>query len=139
MSDLKEILKSHNLKFTKNRKVILEQFISTDYALSYKDIDAMISQKLDKVTVYRTLKSFEENGIIHEVVDGSSKIKYALCHSGSCSTHKHHDSHLHFRCDKCDKTFCLDDYIVPNIRLPKGFKLGSQTVFVQGVCNSCNF
>ena len=84
MSDIKEILKGHNLKFTENRKVILEQFISADYALSYKDIDAMISQKLDKVTVYRTLKSFEENGIIHEVVDGSSQVKYALCHSGSC-------------------------------------------------------
>ena len=86
MSLAKEILKSNGLKLTENRRVILNQFISTEYALSYGDIDSMIKRKLDKVTVYRTLKSFEENGIIHEVVDGGSQVKYALCNSKSCSS-----------------------------------------------------
>tara|TARA_B100000767_G_C19716019_1_gene515016 strand:+ start:158 stop:583 length:426 start_codon:yes stop_codon:yes gene_type:complete len=137
MNKLKDILKGHGLKFTENRKVILEQFISSNYALSYKDIDAMISKKLDKVTVYRNLKSFEEKGIIHEVIDGSTQIKYALCHSESCSSHNHNDAHVHFKCDDCFKTFCLDELIVPDVKLPKGFKLETQTVFVQGVCNMC--
>ena len=63
MTNAKEILKKTGLKFTENRKVILQQFISADYALSFNDINSMIERKLDKVTIYRTLKSFEENGI----------------------------------------------------------------------------
>ncbi len=138
MSTSKELLKEHGLKFTENRKVILEQFMSANYALSYNDIDAMIAQKLDKVTVYRTLKSFQESGIIHEVMDGSSQVKYALCHSGACSSHHHHDAHVHFRCEKCDKTFCLDDVKVPLLQMPEGYKLNSQSVFVQGFCRKCS-
>ena len=137
MSDSKEILKKHGLKFTKNREVILEQFMCAKYALSYKDIDELISKKLDKVTVYRTLKSFQEAGLIHEVMDGSSIDKYALCHSSSCTSHQHHDAHVHFKCDDCEKTFCLDDVVVPSLNLPQGFKTQTQTTFLNGTCDTC--
>ena len=137
MSSAKEILKKNGLKFTENRRLILNQFISKEYALSHNDIDCMIARKLDKVTIYRTLKSFEENGIIHEVVDGSSQIKYALCNSDSCSSDDHHDSHIHFKCNDCDKTYCLDNVIIPSIKLPSEFQLESQSVFIQGKCEKC--
>lgn len=138
MSDLKQLLKDHGLKFTENRRAILEVFKSSEYALAYSDLDSSLKSKLDKVTVYRTLKSFEESGIIHEVLDGSSHVKYALCHSGSCSSHDHHDSHVHFKCDKCEKTFCLDEVKVPQITLPQGYTSASQSIFVNGVCTACN-
>ncbi len=138
MAEVQEILKKHKLKVTPNRKKILEIFRNTDFALSYNDIDTSLNSSLDKVTVYRTLKSFEENGIIHEIIDGSSQVKYALCHGGTCTTHNHHDTHLHFRCESCDKTFCLEDIVIPKVSLPKGYSLKSQSTFVQGVCKSCS-
>ena len=137
MSLAKEILKSNGLKLTENRRVILNQFISTEYALSYGDIDSMIKRKLDKVTVYRTLKSFEENGIIHEVVDGGSQVKYALCNSKSCSSEHHNDTHIHFKCNDCEKTYCIDDIMIPQIKLPSEFQQESQSVFIQGKCEKC--
>ena len=137
MSLAKDILKRNGLKFTENRRVILNQFILTDYALSYSDIDSMIKRKLDKVTIYRTLKSFEENGIIHEVVDGSSQVKYALCNSNSCSSEHHNDTHIHFKCNDCQKTYCIDDIMIPKIKLPQEFQLESQSVFIQGKCEKC--
>ena len=137
MSLAKNILKRNGLKFTENRRVILNQFILTDYALSYSDIDSMIKRKLDKVTIYRTLKSFEENGIIHEVVDGSSQVKYALCNSNSCSSEHHNDTHIHFKCNDCQKTYCIDDIMIPKITLPREFQLESQSVFIQGKCEKC--
>ncbi|MBI35225.1 MAG: transcriptional repressor [Flavobacteriales bacterium] len=138
MGGLKEILKKHNLKYTENRKVILEQFLSTNYALSYNEIDSLIEKKIDKVTVYRTLKSFEENGIVHQVVDGSNQIKYALCHHESCSSDQHYDTHIHFKCIECDKTYCLNDIRPPKLKLPKGYSMDQQNVFIQGLCNYCN-
>tara|TARA_Y100000589_G_scaffold97619_1_gene92197 strand:- start:2716 stop:3144 length:429 start_codon:yes stop_codon:yes gene_type:complete len=137
MNDAKEILKKTGLKFTENRKIILQIFISTDYALSFNDINSVIEHKLDKVTIYRTLKSFEENGIIHEVIDGSNKIKYALCNNKSCSSNHHNDSHVHFKCNDCEKTYCLDDIMIPRVKLPSDFKLESQSVFIQGKCEKC--
>ena len=137
MNESRAILKKHGLKFTENRKVILEQFISANYALSYNDIENLIEKKIDKVTVYRTLKSFEENGIVHKVVDGSNKIKYALCNSGSCSSNHHHDTHIHFKCVDCDKTYCLDDITPPELILPKGYSIAKQNVFIQGRCQNC--
>jgi len=137
MSFAKEILKNNGLKLTENRKLILNQFISTDYALSYRDINSMIKRKLDKVTIYRTLKSFEESGIIHEVVDGSSQVKYALCNSTSCSSEHHNDTHIHFKCNDCEKTYCIEDIMIPRIKLPGEFQQESQSVFIQGKCEKC--
>lgn len=137
MADLRSILKKHGLKFTENRKVILEQFLAVNYALSYNDIDASISKSLDKVTVYRTLKSFEESGIIHEVLDGGAQIKYALCHLGTCSSHDHHDAHVHFKCFDCDKTFCLESTKIPAIQLPQGYQINKQSVNISGICKAC--
>jgi len=137
MGGLKEILKKHNLKYTENRKVILEQFVCKNYALSYSEIDSLIQKKLDKVTVYRTLKSFEENGIIHQVIDGSNQIKYALCNSASCSSNHQNDAHIHFKCDHCEKTYCLNDIPTPELVLPKGYSIAKQNVFVQGRCHNC--
>jgi Fur family ferric uptake transcriptional regulator len=137
MNQHREILKKHSLKFTENRSLILKQFLVNNYALSYKDIDAMIGKKLDKVTIYRTLKSFEENGIIHEVVDGGSQVMYALCSSGSCTSNHHHDTHIHFKCNDCDKTYCLEDITPPELKLPEGYSMAQQTVFIKGSCNIC--
>lgn len=137
MNESRAILKKHGLKFTENRKVILDQFISANYALSYNDIETLIKKKIDKVTVYRTLKSFEENGIVHQVVDGSNKIKYALCNSGSCSSNHHHDTHIHFKCIDCNKTYCLDGITPPELILPKGYSIAKQNVFIQGRCQNC--
>ena len=138
MSNANSILKAHNLKSTESRLTILAIFKKNMHALSYNDIESLLTVKLDRVTVYRTLKSFEENGLIHQIYDGSAQVKYALCHTGSCSSDQHKDSHAHFRCDKCDKTFCLSDVITPMADLPEGYQSKSQSVFIQGICKVCN-
>ncbi|MDC1188389.1 transcriptional repressor [Flavobacteriales bacterium] len=138
MSNANSILKAHNLKSTESRLTILAIFKKNMHALSYNDIESLLTVKLDRVTVYRTLKSFEENGLIHQIYDGSAQVKYALCHNGSCNSNQHKDSHAHFRCDKCDKTFCLSDVITPMADLPEGYQSKSQSVFIQGICKVCN-
>ncbi len=134
----KDLLKNHGLKLTPNRELILGVFINNKHALSYNNLEALLAKKLDRVTVYRTLKSFEESGIIHQIHDETSQIKYALCHGGTCSSHQHSDSHAHFRCEECDKTFCLEEIAIPEIKLPPGYKKETQSVFIQGVCAACN-
>lgn len=135
--NLSEILKHNGLKNTSNRQTILKLFTDVNYALSYQDIETLVKASLDKVTIYRTLKSFQEKGMIHEVYDNGVAIKYALCHQGTCSASHHHDAHAHFKCVQCEHTFCLDDVSIPTINLPKGYQANTVKLLVEGTCVSC--
>ncbi len=131
------ILKKAGLKNTSIRQQILGVFMQHSYALSYNDIERIIDETLDKVSVYRTLKSFEEKGLIHKIIDDSNQTKYALC-ADSCSDHSHHDSHVHFKCQNCGYTFCLTDYKIPTMSLPEGYLANDISMLVQGLCVTCN-
>lgn len=117
--------------------MILETMKSKGYGLSQNDLNSLLNYSLDKVTVYRTLKTFEELGIIHPILDGSTHIKYALCQTSKC-TSEHETAHIHFKCDSCEKTFCLNTIKIPNIELPKGFVSAKQFLSFQGKCQSCS-
>ena len=130
------LLKTHKLRTTSSRSAILGLFFTQQHALSYSDIEKEVSSTYDRVTVYRTLKSFLDKGVIHKVLDDSGTLKYALCNN-HCSTVEHHHDHVHFKCAKCGQTSCLDNVEVPTLKLPKGYKADELNVLIQGVCNNC--
>ena len=131
-----ELLKNHKLRKTPGRIDILEEFLNSDFALSHKDLEITLGNKYDRVTLYRILAGFEETGLIHRVFDGENTIKYALC-SHNCDSDHHHDDHIHFLCEGCGKTFCLD-FDLPEIILPKLYKLKELNVVAKGLCANCS-
>jgi Fur family ferric uptake transcriptional regulator len=131
-----DILKRNTLSVTESRKAILDLFIDADGALAHADIEKNISNDFDRVTVYRTLQTFFENGIIHQIPTTDNTVLYALC-KDKCEAGHHHDEHVHFICNLCDKTICLDDITVPQVKLPKGFKPLQKAMVVKGICAEC--
>ena len=131
-----ERIRAANLKATKSRTDVLQLFYTSKHALSYSEIDVHLLGKEDKATIYRTLKSFSEKGIIHEVFDGDKTTKYALCGSG-CSTTQHHDYHAHFKCTTCNNAYCLDKPII-EIDVPKGYISKTFNLVIEGICVSCS-
>jgi hypothetical protein len=73
-------------------------------------------EKADKATLYRTLKTFEENKLIHSNDDGTGSVKYALCQE-TCECHPE-DLHVHFYASICGQTYCLTDISVSENNLP---------------------
>lgn len=132
-----DLLLQHQLRRTKIRIEILEIFAKHEYALAHAEIEGNISKEFDRVTIYRTLKSFEEQGLIHRVLDESGAAKYALCSHENCESHKHYDKHIHFNCVSCGHTFCLDNVPIPAIQLPIGYKLEKIDFLAQGMCKKC--
>ena len=132
-----DLLVVHKVRKTKIRLDILNFFLSKNYALAHSEIELAIDANYDRVTIYRTLKSFEEQGLIHKVLDESGTSKYALCAS-HCISHKHNDAHIHFNCEKCGHTFCLEDIAIPFVSLPADYQLISYNFLVQGVCKDCS-
>jgi len=132
-------LKDFNLRLTDCRAEMLAIFNENGHALAHADIEARLPEKFDRVTVYRTLKTFLEKGLIHKVLDDEGGMKYALCRS-TChaADHQHHHDHVHFKCSVCGLTNCLDDVRVPTLALPAGYQRQETNLLVQGVCPLCH-
>lgn len=133
---IQEILETHQLRKTAVRVQVLEIFLDKQEAFSHADIERQMDQ-IDRITLYRTLKTFEDKGVIHKAIDGSDKVKYALCHHG-CDEQEHHDAHAHFHCDDCGKTYCLDEVEAPAVPAPGKFKVAMTHLVMTGQCEMCS-
>jgi Fur family ferric uptake transcriptional regulator len=131
-----ELLRRNQLSVTGSRRKILELFLQQDGALSHSDIEKKASEKFDRVTVYRTLQAFVEKGLIHSIPTSDNSIRYALC-KDECTGGQHRDDHVHFICNNCGNTMCLEEVVVPGIKLPRGYVVQQVEMLVSGICKSC--
>jgi len=132
--DIDKKLELKNIRPTAMRELVLQVLSEQKTAISLPELERKF-EKADKATLYRTLKTFEENKLIHSIDDGSGSVKYALCQD-SCECHPE-DLHVHFLCTKCKQTYCLNDIPVPLLKLPTSFTLESVNMVVKGVCSNC--
>src|SRR4030042_1107967 len=131
---MEDKLKKRNIKPTAMRELVLKVLTDQKSAISLSELEHKF-EKADRVTLYRTLKTFEENKLIHSINDGTGSVKYALC-LDNCMCNPD-ELHVHFNCTKCNQTFCLNEVPVPSITLPIGFRLESINMVVKGVCSNC--
>ena len=138
MSEVKSILKDYKLRQTDCREEILSVFMGKTHALAHADVEGQLTEQFDRVTVYRTLKTFLDKGLIHKVLDDEGGVKYAICKDNCHSEdHQHHHDHVHFKCNNCGLTTCLDHVTIPSIILPEGYQRVETSLLVQGVCKNC--
>ena len=132
---VKEILSVYELKSTTCRNEVLSLFLNKVQALAQSDIEKEVDPSHDRVTVYRTLKTFLDKGLIHKVLDDAGVTKYALCNE--CTENRHNHEHVHFKCEICGQTSCLEKVAIPVINLPKGYKIIEKSLLIQGICANC--
>ncbi|MBO9591695.1 MAG: transcriptional repressor [Niabella sp.] len=137
MDSIVQILKQNNLSVTEGRRKILSLFLNSNGALAHADIEKNTHSHFDRVTVYRTLQSFVDKGIIHTIPTSDNSIKYALC-KDECGEGHHHDHHVHLVCTRCGNTFCLDNVVTPTVKLPRDYTIQQVEVVVKGICKACN-
>ena len=131
-----EILATYGLRSTEQRKAVLYLFQHKDHALAYNEIEQQLTENMDRVTLYRILKSFVEKGILHTIPDEQQTVKYALC-LHTCVPQVHDHNHIHFTCTVCKRTTCLEHSTIPNISLPSGYVMANSKLVVQGICPDC--
>ncbi len=136
-NEVAEILKRNQLSVTGSRQKILELFRHSDGALAHADIEKNTTEQFDRVTIYRTLQTFVEKGIVHTIPTADNSVLYALC-KDDCSEGHHHDNHVHFICDNCSTTYCLEHTATPKVEVPLGFQTKQTDVIMSGTCNKCN-
>ena len=135
-NNVADILKRNQLSVTESRCRILELFRNNQGALAHADIEKKTGEHFDRVTIYRTLQTFVEKGIVHTIPTADNSVLYALCKE-ECSAGHHHDNHVHFICDDCGTTYCLENITIPALNLPKGFVIKRTDVVASGICDRC--
>lgn len=133
---LEQKLEAKGIKPTTMRNLVLGHLLQQRSAISLSELEKALSP-VDRITVYRTLKTFEEHCLVHSIDDGTGASKYALCKE-DCDDSPHHDLHVHFYCNTCNETFCLPKTLIPAITLPTGFKPEEMSLVMKGVCQQCN-
>lgn len=131
-----QTLTRHALRQTPVRRAVLHILVDSPFALSGSEIELQLPPNTDRITLYRTLKSFEESGLIHRVIDSSDVIRYAFC-SIECSAQAHFDNHVHFKCTACQHIYCLNQVAIPAVTLPDKFQVVSRDYLLAGVCREC--
>ena len=129
-----DLLEEHGIKPTANRIVVAKALAGALTPLSLAELERKILS-IDKSGIFRTLNLFREYHLVHVIEGGSEGVKYELCHS-----HDHEydeDLHPHFYCERCQKTYCLDNQGMPDIELPDGFTPHSANLIIKGICPDC--
>lgn len=129
-------LHKRKIKPTAMRLLVLDYLLKQSSAVSLTDIENAF-KKSDRVTLYRTLRTFEDHALIHSITDGSGATKYALCQEG-CNCTYPDDIHLHFYCEKCQQTFCMPEVKLPVLAVPAAFSLKHLSLVGRGNCNKCS-
>lgn len=125
-------LERHGIRPTAVRILVWKMARCQRNTFTLTDMEDMMPH-MDRSSIFRALRLFAENRLLHEIDDGSGSQKYCVCH---CEGEKHLN-HLHFTCRKCGRTYCLKDSSVPMVDLPDGFVMDEAEYVVKGICPRC--
>ena len=127
-----DYLAQFGLSRTVIRTKLVTLLMNEAEALTSKEIEQKLEEDIDRVTLYRTIKLFEEKKLIHKIVIDDHTAKYRLVNSSKGKEHPH------FHCTECDKVVCLPEMPMPECGLPEGFSIKTQNTIVEGKCQKCN-
>lgn len=131
MEDLKAVLKEKGYTLSHQRLKVLEYLSSHHCHPSVEEIYLSLVEEmptLSKSTVYNTLKTLVEIGVVKELQIESNEARYDIIA----------DFHGHFKCEQCGKiyNFDIDMNNVAFSGLTK-FLIKQQDVYFKGVCPDC--
>ncbi len=130
-----QILEKHNLKHTGARSAILSIILKSKKPLDVQTIAGLLKKlglDSDQTTVYRTLQTFVENGILKRVEFREGKFRYEL----SSLPHHHH-----LVCTNCGKIedveHCGMEEVEKTLQKKTSFKVVEHHAEFFGLCKNC--
>lgn len=132
--DMISRLESKGIRPTANRILVMKTLMGEQNPQSLSNLERkMVS--MDKSSIFRSLTLFLEHDVVHAFEDGRGVLCYELCEEkGACN---HHDGHIHFYCESCQRSFCMEDIHIPSFELPEGFYPHSISFVIKGECPDC--
>lgn len=130
MDDTEQHLLSHGIRPTAMRILVWREASRATTAFTLADMEQWLPNA-DKSSIFRALRLFAEQRLLHETDDGSGQRKYCVARMADSL------NHVHFSCTRCGKTYCLTGLAVPLVTLPEGFSVTDAEYIIKGVCPDC--
>ncbi len=134
--NLAELLRSHRLHITPIRLSVLTVFYKKNTCLSHEDIQRALQHRLDRVSVYRTLRIFVKKGILNCIPTSGNSNMYALHDFGS--TDGQTVQHALFICERCGMVYPLKVADIRVTELPGNFTVKQFDIVMNGKCGDCS-
>jgi Fe2+ or Zn2+ uptake regulation protein len=126
-------LKKSSLKLTGPRRAILEALVEKHGPFTAEEIHKNITRRVcDLATVYRSMSSLEEAGILRRCEFGDGTARYELAEAGA--------HHHHVVCKSCKQIEIVDDQELEEIdrfARKKGYSDVSHVLEFFGICPNC--
>ena len=128
-----ELVQQHGIRPTANRIMIVRALAGAGQPLSMIDLENKLLT-IDKSGIYRSLVLFRQKGLVYALEDGSGEMKYEFCRG---KNEEESDRHVHFFCEQCRQTYCMEEIAIPEVTLREGFLVHSINYMVKGLCPQC--
>jgi Fur family peroxide stress response transcriptional regulator len=134
MDHFEATCRAHGLKITQQRLEIFRMLVQSEEHPSAETLHKMLAGRMPTLsldTVYRTLATFEDLGLVKRVETLSSQARF------EAKIEQHH----HFFCDNCGRLidFCWHSF--DTMGLPEALQgvgaIRDKNVVVHGVCKQC--
>ena len=132
----KDYLSLNNLKFTQQRRTVLDAFLSTEDHVSAEELYEQLKEAnpgIGLATVYRTLNILNACGLAQrrQFGDGQGRYEHVF-------DHQHHD---HLLCQKCGKITEFENSHIEDLQAEvakdKGYKVFTHKLELYGLCPDC--
>ncbi len=134
IESFRQLCRDHHLNMTPQRMAIYEVLIDSDDHPCTEDVFERVRRSFPDLaidTVYRTLTTFSEMGLIH-IVEGYGEAKRYDPDTG-----RHH----HFRCRRCNAIIDFEEPEFDNLKVPqvltKRYSISNVKVVLEGICDRC--
>jgi Fur family peroxide stress response transcriptional regulator len=134
MDHFQATCRSHGLKITHQRLEIYQALLATDEHPSAEHLHGRLSRRMPTLsldTVYRTLATFEELGLVRRVETLGSQARFEAVI----------EPHHHFFCDTCGRLIDFAWHSFDHVELPRELEgigmIKDKNVVVHGICKQC--
>ncbi len=128
------LLLDHHIKPTANRILVARALADSRRPLSLAELEERLIT-MDRSSIFRVLTLFRDQHLVHVIEGGGEGVHYELCQSHDHETDD--DLHAHFHCERCHRTFCLEDVAIPVVTLPDGYEVTAVNYLIKGICPAC--
>jgi Fur family ferric uptake transcriptional regulator len=127
-----KILKENGLKITQNRLDVLSVFLDSQKAFSLLDLEHIYKYQHDRYSIFRSLQTYYEKGIIEKFCNTTGTSVYTLNHNSPNCNGK-----SHYKFKDCETVVSLPNLPQEYLELLGKNKIESMNLVIEGICEKC--
>ncbi len=127
------VLQKHGCRITEQRMKILGFLMKNTKSHALSEIERRFREKIDRVTIYRTLNIFIKKGFVLKFININGTSFFVFKER----KRKMKAAHPHMRCVICGEIICLPELPAEYLKSLAKYEMGVSQFYSEGTCPNC--